>query len=190
MEHRGTKIIHTDRLLLRPFCEADYADMYKNWASDPEVTRYLMWNRHTDPQQTRDWLRFRESQYGDSRYYGWCIVWKETGEAIGDISCVSVEDNIQAAELGWVIGREYWGRGIMPEAGRAVIDYLFDEIGLRRIWAYHDAQNPKSGRAMVKCGMRYEGTLRQAGLNKDKQIIDKVVYSILKTDARRKDAIK
>ena len=74
-------------------------------------------------------------------------------------------------------------------ADAAVIDYLMDEAGFNRVWAYHDAQNPKSGRVMIKCGMRYEGTLRQAGLNKDKQIIDKVVYSILKSDARRKDAL-
>jgi len=189
MEHKGTKTIETERLVLRPFREADYEDMYKNWANDDEVTRYLMWHSHTDPEQTRQWLAYRESQYVNANYYGWCIVLKETGEAIGDISCVSVDDDTQAAELGWVVSRNYWGRGIMPEAGRAVIDYLLDEAGFRRVWAYHDAQNPKSGRAMVKCGMRYEGTLRQAGLNKDKQIIDKVVYSILKSDARRKDAL-
>ncbi len=189
MNHLGTKILETDRLILRPFAEADYLDMYNNWASDDEVTRYLTWETHTSPEQTREWLKYRESQYGDPKYYGWCIVLKETGEAIGDISCVRIEDEIEAAELGWVVSRKYWGVGIMPEAGRRVIDFLLDEVGMRRVWAVHDAQNPKSGRAMVKCGMRYEGTLRQAGAYKGK-IFDKVAYSILKTDARRKDNLQ
>ena len=189
MEHLGTKVLETSRLLLRPFCEADYMAMFENWASDDEVTRYLSWPTHTSPEMTRGWLAFRESQYGNPAYYGWAIVLKETGEVVGDISCVSIDEEIGAAEIGWVLSRRFWGQSIVPEAGRRVIDFLLDEVGFRRVWAYHDAQNPKSGRAMIKCGMRYEGTLSQAGLNKNKQLFDKVVYSILRSDARRKDAL-
>lgn len=129
-------------------------------------------------------------RYADKSTYQWCIVSKETGEAIGDIFCVRIDEDTRAAALGWVLSRKHWGMGLMPEAGRAVIDYLLDEAGFRRVWAYHDVQNPKSGRAMIKCGMRYEGTLRQAALNKNKQYIDIAVYSIVKSDTRRKDALK
>lgn len=189
MEHLGTKVLETNRLILRPFCQDDCKAVYENWASDDEVTRYLSWHTHTDQEQTRAWLASRESQYADLRYYSWCIVLKATGEAVGDISCIQIDEEIGAAELGWVLSRRYWGQSIMPEAGRRVIDFLLDEVGFRRVWARHDAQNPKSGRAMIKCGMRYEGTHRQAALNKDGQLIDIVIYSILRSDARRKDAL-
>lgn len=82
------------------------------------------------------------------------------------------------------MGANWWGREIMPEAGRAVIQHLFDEAGFNRIAAVHAAQNPKSGRAMQKMGMQYEGTLRQAGFC-NKGVIDAVWYSVLAGESRQ-----
>lgn len=189
MNHLGTKPLETARLILRPFTVDDAQDMFDNWASDPEVTRHLTWLTHADVSQTRKWLAFRESQYADPAYYGWCAVLKETGRAVGDLSVVRINEEVRAAELGWVISRAQWGKGLMPEAGRAVIDFLMDEAGFNRVAARHSAQNPKSGRAMIKCGMRYEGMLRQSDLDNQKQLVDMCVYSILKSDQRRKDEL-
>lgn len=190
MNHLGTKILETERLTLRPFTPDDAQDMFDNWASDPEVTRHLTWKTHTDVSQTRAWLEFRQSQYADPKYYGWCLVLKETGRAVGDLSVVHVNDDLRCAELGWVLSRSLWGKGLMPEAGRAVIDFLLDEVGFHRVEARHSAQNPKSGRAMLKCGMRYEGMLRQSGLDADRNFVDLAIYSILTSDQRRKDALR
>lgn len=82
------------------------------------------------------------------------------------------------------MGRKWWGRGIMPEALRAVTAFLFDEVGVNRVEATHDLNNPKSGRVMDKAGMKQEGILRQAGLN-NQGICDKVVHAILKEDIRQ-----
>lgn len=189
MHHQGTPVLTTDRLILRPFTVEDAQAMYDNWSSDEETTRYLSWHSHTSVAQTREYLAMRQAQYENDSYYGFCIVWKETGEPIGDISVVGLDEATASAEIGWVLSRAYWGRGIAPEAGRRVIDFLLDQVGCHRVWAYHDGRNPKSGRALSKCGMRYEGTQRQSGLNRDGQCIDRVLYSILATDKRRKDDI-
>ena len=77
----------------------------------------------------------------------------------------------------------------MPEAGAAVIRFLFDEVGINRIAAAHDYNNPKSGRVMQKIGMKYEGTMRQAGLN-NQGIIDEVWYSVLASEYLGKDTLE
>ena len=79
------------------------------------------------------------------------------------------------------MGKAWWGKGFMPEALRAVIEYFFDEVGVNRIAARHDAENPKSGRVMEKAGMKREGVLRASARN-NLGIRDAVWYSILKEE--------
>lgn len=79
------------------------------------------------------------------------------------------------------MGKAWWGRGIMPEAFRRVIAFLFEEVGVNHIAACHDVNNPKSGRVMEKAGMKAEGTWRQAGLN-NQGICDEVWHSILRSE--------
>ena len=180
----GTQRIETDRLILRPFKAEDAGDMYRNWASDPEVTRFLTWPAHQNPDVTRmvldDWL----PRYADGGFFNWAIEWKETGRVIGNISVVKLNEETEAADLGYCMGRAFWGCGIMPEALKAVIRYLFDTAGLNRIAACHDVNNPKSGRVMEKAGMKQEGILRQAGKN-NQGLCDEVWHAILKSDQKR-----
>ena len=96
---------------------------------------------------------------------------------------VHSDDAVRWAELGWVLGRAWWGRGIMPEAARRVLDLLFDEAGFERVTAKHDTENPKSGRVMQKIGMTYEGTLRRSHLN-NRGIVDVAVYSLLLSERK------
>ena len=84
-------------------------------------------------------------------------------------------------ELGWVIGRAYWGNGYMPEAAMKVLEVLFDEVGANCVYAGHDVNNPKSGRVMQKIGMKFEGVLRQFGKN-NQGIVDVARYSIVKSE--------
>ena len=88
------------------------------------------------------------------------------------------------AVLGYCIGERWWGSGYMPEAGGAVLQYLFDTVGVNRIAANHDIANPKSGRVMQKLGMRYEGTLRQQGYARGR-VFDDVWYGMLAEEYRR-----
>lgn len=183
MNHKGTVLLETERLILRRFTLDDAESINKNWASDPEVTKYLTWPTHTSIEASKWFADFCVKGYSEDNNYCWGIELKSTHELIGNISVVSGEDTIERLELGWVLGRKYWGNGIMPEAATRVIDFLFDEVGANSIFAGHDVNNPKSGRVMEKAGMKFEGTLRQSGKN-NQGVCDVSIYSILKTERK------
>ena len=179
MKHVGTQTIQTERLMLRRFTVDDAEPMFRNWASDPEVTRFLTWQVHSDVEAPRGLLEMWVAEYEKPDYYQWAIVYG--GEAIGAIAIVSMDDRIEKCEVGYCIGKAFWGRGIMPEALKAVLDYMFDVVGMNRVEARHDANNPNSGTVMKKCGMKYEGTLRQADWN-NQGVCDAVHYALLKCE--------
>lgn len=181
MNLTGTQQIETHRLILRPFRAEDAEDMYSNWASDPEVTRFLTWPTHSNADVSRKVLEDWISHYPEGGYFNWAIEWKETGSVIGNIAVVRFEEAMETADIGYCMSRAFWGRGIMPEALRAVTDYLFDTVGVRRITASHDVNNPKSGRVMAKAGMRKEGVFRGAGKN-NQGICDLAWYAALSSD--------
>ena len=120
-------------------------------------------------------------QYQDKTFYQWAIELKELGEPIGSISVVNMDDRVDMVEIGFCIGRSWWGQGIMTEAFRAVISYLFGEVHVLRIEAGHDPRNPASGAVQRKCGLKYEGTLRRS-IRSNQGITDKVVLAILKEE--------
>ena len=182
VNHCGTKPIETDRLILRRFESTDADAMFQNWASDPEVTKFLTWPTHPNVEVSRfvlnDWVK----SYENDRYYQWAIVLKEKGtEPIGSICGMDIDDEIGKLQIGYCIGRTWWHKGIMTEALNAVIDFFFDTVGANRVEARHDINNPNSGAVMRKCGMQYEGTLRQADRN-NQGICDVAYYSILSTE--------
>ena len=181
MRKTGTRTITTPRLILRRFCREDAGDMYRNWTSDREVTRYLTWPPHSSAEVTGMLLTQWIDRYEDGSYFNWAIQHKESGDVIGNISVVRVDEAIDSAEIGYCLSRTYWGRGIMPEALRAVTAYLFDTAEINRVWAGHDVENPKSGRVMEKAGMKPEGILRAFGRN-NRGICDMAVYSILRDE--------
>ena len=181
MNLTGTQTIETKRLILRRFRLEDAEDMYNNWASDPEVSKFLTWPPHESVDFTRELLKGWIEEYEDGSYFNWVMENKETGHAIGNISVVQFKEKAQAAEIGFCMSRAYWGQGYMPEALTAVMDYLFDVVGLNRVAACHDSNNPKSGRVMEKAGMKLEGTLRAAGYN-NQGISDKVYHSMIRSD--------
>ncbi len=181
MEHKGTKRLETERLILRRYIESDAEPMYRNWASDPEVSKYLTWPTHSDVEVTKSLLADWIARYENPDYYNWVIELKETGEVVGNISVVELKEKVGAAIIGYCMGQAWWGRGIMPEALKEVMRYLFDEVEMNRVAACHSTQNPKSGRVMQKAGMKYEGTLRGAGCD-NQGIMDLVWYGLLKTD--------
>ncbi len=181
MNHKGTVTLETDRLILRRFTLDDAETMYKNWASEDAVTEYLTWPTHESVDVTRAVLSDWTAAYERADYYNWAIELKELGQVIGSITVGPQKPAVAGCELGWCMGSAWWGRGIMPEAGQAVLRYLFDEVGFERVAAAHAVGNPKSGRVMQKLGMRYEGTMRRAG-RCNQGVIDEVWYAILKDE--------
>lgn len=193
MKHIGTKIIETKRLILRPFKKEDGEPMFHNWASDPEVTRFLTWPAHENPGISRMVVESWIEENKNPENYQWAIEWKAIGEPIGSISAVKTDAGTQSATIGYCIGRSWWGQGIMTEALQAVIIFFFKEVGMNSVNACHDPRNPNSGRVMRKCGMTYEGTWREGGVN-NQGICDECWYSILKKEyealARPKWSVK
>lgn len=184
LKHCGTKTINTKRLVLRRFKIEDADAMFKNWASNDNVTKFLTWPTHSSVEVTKKVLGEWVESYSDIKTYHWALTLKGKDEVIGDLSVTKMDEECATVELGWCMSEDYWGQGLMPEAALAVRDYLFDEVGCNRIGAIHDTNNPKSGRVMQKIGMKYEGTRRSASKN-NQGICDIALYAILKDE--RKD---
>ena len=107
MTHLGTQYIETDRLILRRFELSDAQAMFDNWASDTQVTKYLIWPTHTDTAVTKAVLKAWEGQYARNEFYNWAIVLKENGpEPIGNISVVRWDGEIPS--VGYCLGRRWW----------------------------------------------------------------------------------
>lgn len=183
MNHCGTKTLETRRLILRRLRESDAEAIFSNWASDPEVTRFLTWPTHTNPDVTRYVLGTWLPMYEQPDYYHWAITLKETGdEPIGTVHGL-VNSDLAQITMGYCLGRRWWHQGIMSEAVQAVIAFFFDEVGANSICSYHDPNNPHSGMVMRHCGMRYEGTRRASDRN-NTGICDISWYSVLQTEYR------
>ena len=181
LTHKGTQTIETSRLILRRAVREDAEPMFRNWASDPEVTKFLTWPAHSSIAVSEmvigSWLQ----EYEKENYYQWMIELKEIKEPIGSISVVRQNDRVEEAEIGYCIGSQWWHKGIMTEALAAVIEYLFTEVGMNRVAARHDPNNPHSGGVMRKCGMKYEGTHRASDRN-NQGICDAAQYAMTRSD--------
>ena len=181
MNHLGSRTLETDRLVIRAFVPEDAAPMFRNGASEAVVTKFLTWPTHSSEVVSVAVVSSWVEKNGDPTNYQWAIVWKETMEPIGSISVVHWNEDICEAEVGYCIGRAWWHRGVVTECFSGVIRFLFLEVGVNRIKARHDVNNPHSGMVMKKCGLRHEGIQRQADRN-NQGICDMSVYAILRGD--------
>lgn len=186
MKHLGSRTLETERLVMRAFVPEDTGAMFRNWASDPEVTKFLTWPTHQSEEVTAQVVASWVEQNDNPTFYQWAIVWKETMEPVGSISVVHWKEYISEAEVGYCIGRPWWHRGVMTECFSEVIRFLFLEVGANRITAQHDVNNPHSGMVMKKCGLLHEGIQRQTGIN-NQGICDMSVYGILRRDFEAKE---
>lgn len=178
MEHKGTVTLETEQLILRRFTTDDVEAAFRNWTSSDAVTKFLRWETYSDISAVHDYINFQLENYKKIETYDWAIVLKELGEPIGSIGAVALNEKAQSVEIGYCIGEKWWRRGYMSEALSAVIAFFFEEVGVNRVYSEHDPRNPNSGKVMQKCGMKYEGTLRQADYN-NSGICDTCVYGIL-----------
>ena len=182
LKHCGTQTLETDRLLLRRFALDDADAMFQNWASDPEVTKFLTWPAHSSVNVSKAVLEDWVSSYAREDYYQWAIVLKENGnDPIGSISAVGMNEDVSMVHIGYCLGRQWWRQGIMSEALKAVLDFFFDQVEANRIESRHDPRNPHSGMVMKKCGMKYEGTMRSSDRN-NQGICDACWYALLKSE--------
>lgn len=174
-ENSSTKVFEFDEIVMRPFHFEDATDMFENYCSDNEVTKYLTWQTHKSIAQTQEYLQSFLYKYNTDNFFYWAIVDKKTNKVIGAIDLNS-KDNF-GGELGYVLSKKYWGKGIIPMCARKVIDYAF-QLGFRRIFAKCMVENNNSERVMQKIGMQYEGIMRKIFVKGD-YMADAKIYSLV-----------
>jgi ribosomal-protein-alanine N-acetyltransferase len=170
--------LETERLILRKMVLND-AEAVFAYASNSEVSRYTLWETHRSIEDSRAFLEFATQKYENGGEPDWGIVYRGNGCLVGACGLVNWEAEHARAEVGFVLSREYWGRGLMSEAVRAILRFGFERMNLNRIEARCIAENAASARVMEKAGMVYEGTLRQREYIKG-AYRDIKLYAILK----------
>ncbi len=155
MNHLGTQTIETERLILRQYQMTDAEDMFRNWVTDPEVSKFWGWEPHKDIEETKTLLSVWMKEYTRMDHYHWVIVHKATSQAVGYIYLIEMNDEKGSASVHFLLSRKYWNQGIMTEACKAVLDFSFSKIGMLSIHTRHHVDNPASGRVMQKSGFRY-----------------------------------
>ena len=150
-------MLKTERLILRPWCESDAEDLYK-YASDPDVGYPAGWPAHTSVENSRDIIK---NVLSIPETYAVCL--NESGEAVGSIGLkmgeyTDMTDRDDECELGYWIGKLYWGQGLIPEAARELIRHAFEDLHMRAVWCGYYDGNVKSKRVQEKLGFRYHHT--------------------------------
>lgn len=150
----------TERLLLRS-PRADDATDIERLAGEREIAANTATIPHPYPEgAAAEWIALQAQRQRAGEHVTFAMVERESGRLVGAIGLRLVQAH-RRAELGYWIGKPYWGRGYATEAARAVLRYGFETLGLNRIHAAHFTRNPASGRVMQKIGMTHEGRLRQ-----------------------------
>lgn len=150
-------ILETERLILRPWEESDAGDLYF-YAKDPSVGPSAGWPVHTSVENSREIIK---NVLSDENTFA--VVLKETGRAVGSIGLFpSTQSHTKISntelEVGYWIGVPYWGRGLIPEAVRAMQEYAFTKLGCTALWCGYYEGNEKTKRVQEKCRFSYHHT--------------------------------
>ena len=146
-----TPVLETERILLRPLKISDAEDIFKNWASDPDVTKYMRWNTHQSVDVTVEWLTSVESSLASDMCYDWGFILKETGQIFGSGGIFGHD----MFEIGYVIMKKYWNKGLTTEAARAMVGFAVNELGQTSLYGRHAKENIVSGKVLEKLGFVY-----------------------------------
>lgn len=151
--------LETERLHLRPFTLDDDVAVFAV-ASDPEVARFVRFEAHRDLAETRAFLELVQRHYRRGDPFAWAIALREDGRLIGSCGFVSQAPERRSAEIGYWLGKPYWGQGYAVEAARALVRYGFEQMGLQHVEAKCFLENRGGQRVIEKLGMKLEGTDR------------------------------
>jgi RimJ/RimL family protein N-acetyltransferase len=173
------KILKTERLRLRKAKLADAEAIFRQYAQDPEVTKYVSWRAHQSIDETREYMRMCSLAWDVGKAFHWVIELREDKQVIG---MMIARVNIEKWELGFVLARAHWGRGYMTEAVKSIIAWALKQQDIFRVWAVCDVDNKASARVMEKAGMLREGVLRRWSVhpNLSDEPRDSYCYAITK----------
>ena len=179
----GTMKIETERLILRRFRYTDDDVMLKYWISDPKIQSLYLYSEpvYRTKQEVKELLDKYIHSYEKNDFYRWAIILKKADECIGQIAYFLVDNNNHFAEIEYCIGSLFQRKGFATEATKAVIQYGFDKINLHKVQICHKSINLPSRKVIEKCGLTYEGTLRDF-FYQDGKYIDRLYYSMLRDE--------
>lgn len=168
-------VLETERIILRKIKLEDADEAFKNWTSDDEVSKYMIWSTHKTVEDTKQWLMEEEKNSQVERIYCFGMVLKQTGELIGSISyyLVTEEDRY---EVGYGIGKRFWRKGYTTEALKCMMDFLIKDLGIKKFICRHAKLNPASGAVMQKVGFKYIKDGYYESFDKTKKYESKIYY--------------
>ncbi len=150
-----TPVLETERLLLRPFERADTRDVFECWGSDPDVAKYMFWTSQENIAETEEWISFELGQIDNDNWYRFAIVLKETHE-LADTCLIYYEEEVACWEIGYNLGKRYWGKGYTTEAMQELLRFARETLCLKAVVGRFAKENPASGHVMKKLGFEYE----------------------------------
>jgi len=170
----------TDRILARPPTSGDAQVVFENYASDPEVAKYMTWRPHRDVAETLEFLKRCEHVWVDGSAFPWSLWLKNTGEFVG---FCEIRVHTGAVDVGYALSQRWWRHGLMSEALRSVVQWALTQSDIYRVWATCDVENLASARVLERVGMEREGVLRRwlVHPNISDTPRDCFCYSIVKT---------
>jgi ribosomal-protein-alanine N-acetyltransferase len=174
----------TTRLVLRPYAEGDL-DAVHAYGSCPENVRYMIWGPNTE-KETAEFLAECLSRQGEvpRLKHDFAITLRENGRLIGGCGIYLDKEQTEGM-LGWILHRDFWGHGYVPEAAQALMYFGFDTLRLHRVWASCNAENTASWRVMEKCGMRREARFVKARFGRvgeERRWYDEFRYALLREE--------
>jgi len=149
----------TKRLHLRKPLLSDAVPIFEQYAQDVEVTKYLTFRPHKNIGEAKEFVRRCVIVWKEGTAFPWAIIRKSDQRFLGMIEIVGIDH--AGVNLGYVLAKKYWGKGYMPEALKAIIDWSFKQEEIYRVWAFCDAKNFASAKVLEKIGMQREGILRK-----------------------------
>ncbi len=182
IDHEGARIA-SDRLLQRRVEEGDLADLLLV-NGDDEVTQYLPYQTWHTTADARAWYARISGMQAEGKVLQFVIVERSSSRVIGASLLFNFDPVSERAEIGYVLGKEQWGRGLMREALAALLVFAFDELKMRRVEAFVDARNIASDRLLRRLGFTCEGTMRQHSVLKS-IVRDSTVYGLLRDEWQR-----
>jgi ribosomal-protein-alanine N-acetyltransferase len=151
--------LRSARLLLREFRDDDFAAVH-SYGSDPEVTKYVPWGPNA-PEDTRTFLSFAMDAAREEPRRDYTLAAEVEGAVVGAAHLQLVSAAHAVGEIGYVVRRDHWGKGLAQEMARILVRFGFEDLGLHRLQATCDPQNIASRRVLEGVGMRQEGHLRE-----------------------------
>ncbi|MEA4974096.1 MAG: GNAT family N-acetyltransferase [Candidatus Metalachnospira sp.] len=151
----NTPILCTNRLLLRPFNKNDVEAVFYGWERDADVAKYMFWTSHNDIEKTKEWIDFECGQIVKDDWYRFAITLKDTKELIGT-GLIYFEEEVNCWEIGYNLGKKYWGKGYTTEAMKRIVSFVKNELKIYEIVGRYAKENVASGNIMSKLGFEYE----------------------------------